>query len=104
MAFAHRQVALAARRIAHEFYTVGANENGFYKRYPKENAFVEEFFHHFIPAARRALIARMEHPDTDMSVKIEIAQIMALEDTMPKGNGGAAPPAPFDDRDWSERA
>jgi hypothetical protein len=104
MAFAHRQVALAARRIAHEFYSVGANENGFYKRYPKENAFVENFFHHFIPAARRALTDRAEHPDTPIAVKLEIGKILALEETMPKGNGGAAPPAPFDDRDWSERA
>lgn len=104
MAFAHRQVALAARRIAHTFYSVGADENGFYKRYPNEQAFVDEFFHHFVPAARRAFIARMEHPETPIAVKLEIAQIMALEDTMPKGNGGAAPPAPFDDRDWTERA
>ena len=104
MAFAHRQVALAARRIAHEFYAVGASENGFYKRYPNEQKFVDQFHHHFLPAARRALTARMEDPETPIAVKMEIAKTLALEETMPKGNGGASPPVPFDDRDWSERA
>jgi hypothetical protein len=104
MAFAHRKVALAARRLAHEFYTLGANENGFYKANPNEQTFVDTYHHHFVGPARRMLHASMEHPDTHISVKLEIAKIFSLEETMPKGQGGASPPVAFDDRDWSERA
>lgn len=104
MAFAHRKVAIAAKQLAHEFYALGASENGFYKANPNEQIFVETYYHHFVGPARRILHARMEHPDTHISVKMEIAEIFALEETMPKGQGGASPPVMFDDRDWNMSA
>lgn len=99
--FVHREIARSARRLAAEFYDIGASDNLLYKLHPNAAKFVDGYWSHFIQPATNALRKRLDDPTTPIAIKVQIAEVLALDATVPKGKMGAALPVRHDDRDWS---
>lgn len=103
VAFCHYEIRNAAQDLAADFYEVGAQDNNFRADYPSRFNFVRNHWPKFVQPAKHAAAQRLDDPGTPIAVKIKIAEVLALDDTAPKGAMGGALPVAHDDRDWHSR-
>lgn len=80
--FTHWAIAKAAKEIAASWYEGAAQDDGFYKAHPSSKAFVAAYWTNFTGEARAAL-GRMLAGNYPDSVKDDIVQILALDQTLP---------------------
>lgn len=93
----HKSVKKIAREIAGAAYESLAKDNVFYKAYPNQRAFINQFWGSFVGQARKSLVtmldgnypAMMKEEIFDIYVKDRTIQQVNAQQTMPAVQGTA---------------
>lgn len=94
MKYCHKLLENVAREIAGEFYNDAANDNQFYKTWPKESKFINKQWGTFVRPARQALATMLGMSKYSESIKDEIMEALLLDRALPP-NGDTAKQVPL---------